>query len=215
MVTARRTVGSTIVTPVTDGDLTYSPEMNCGQFVVNSPMNTTRRAVDYTRSRHRRDKIQALISGNGWMANLAHRIGLQGKLRVDQCDLLIPIASPPLRPLRIAFASDFHAGPTTHPSAIAEACRALHDLKPDVLLLGGDFVSLHAVNAAPLAQALAQIAAPFGTYGVLGNHDLWSDDVPIVRCMEDAGIQILVIQNRRLAAPFDGQCTPERTACES
>jgi predicted MPP superfamily phosphohydrolase len=166
-------------------------------------MTTTHRATDYTRFRQLTEHILALISGNGWMASRAHKLGWQANLLIDDCQLTLPAPTAALPPLRIAFASDFHAGPTTHPQAISAACRALHDLQPDVLLLGGDFVSLHARYIETLAKALGQIPAPLGRYAVLGNHDLWAGDAPIVRHLEQAGIQMLVNQNRQLPPPYD------------
>ena len=79
----------------------------------------------------------------------------------------------------------------------------MRELHPDVLLLGGDFVSLHARHIEPVAAALADVPAPLGRYAALGNHDLWADDAPIVWRLADADIQVLVNQNQRLPAPYD------------
>ena len=46
--------------------------------------------------------------------------------------------------MKIAFASDLHAGPTTHPSVLDEAFAALAAAEPDMVLLGGDYVFLSA-----------------------------------------------------------------------
>ena len=54
--------------------------------------------------------------GQGALARWSYRWGLHGRLAVSAYEL--PVA-PPIklaRPLRIAFASDFHAGPSTHPA---------------------------------------------------------------------------------------------------
>jgi predicted MPP superfamily phosphohydrolase len=88
------------------------------------------------------------------MAALAHRAGWQPAVGVSEESLRLPAPSATLPPLRIAFASDFHAGPTTHPRAITEACRVLTRLQPDLLLLGGDYVSLNARYIEPLATQL-------------------------------------------------------------
>jgi uncharacterized protein len=165
-------------------------------------MLPTRRANDYTQFRHLTEAILARISGNGWMATIAHSFGWQADLRIDQCVLTLPSSSPPLPPLKIAFASDFHAGPTTHPETIAKACRALRDLQPDLLLLGGDFVSLNARYIEAVAEALAHVPAPFGRYAVLGNHDLWADDTLIVQHLAQVGIQVLINQNQQLPSPY-------------
>jgi predicted MPP superfamily phosphohydrolase len=107
------------------------------------------------------------------------------------------------RPLRMAYASDFHAGPTTDPSVIHAGLARLRDAAPDVLLLGGDFVTFVAGEIDWLAPALGAIPAPFGRFAVLGNHDWWSDAPGIVRRLEAAGISVLTNRNARLNPPFD------------
>jgi predicted MPP superfamily phosphohydrolase len=166
-------------------------------------MSYMRRAVDYTLLRHIAERLLIRISGNGWMATLADRLGWQQRVTIDACDLTV--GQPNLRrpPLRIAFASDFHAGPTTHPRFLLDAVQVLADAQPDVLLLGGDFVSLEAKYIEPLAQALGQVPAPYGRFAVLGNHDLWADDYPIRHCLSRAGIEVLVNRHAQLPPPFD------------
>ena len=109
----------------------------------------------------------------------------------------------PLGPLRIAFGSDFHAGPTTHPDVLGAACEALADARPDLLLLGGDFVCTEATPIRKLASQLGAIRAPLGRYAVLGNHDWWTDAGLITRTLEEAGIQVVTNRNQRLPGPYD------------
>jgi predicted MPP superfamily phosphohydrolase len=103
----------------------------------------------------------------------------------------------------VAFASDFHAGPTTDPRLLAAACRALRAFEPDVLLLGGDFVSVRASYIDLLAPLLADIPAPLGKFGVLGNHDLRANRSEVVRALEAAGVRMITNDRVTLAAPFD------------
>jgi predicted MPP superfamily phosphohydrolase len=106
------------------------------------------------------------------------------------------------RTLTVAFASDFHAGPTTSPELLRQAAGALEAVRPEVLLLGGDFVSLDVGQIDWLAPLLGGIRAPLGRFAVLGNHDHWNGPDRIVRALEAAGIEILTNRNRRLAPPF-------------
>lgn len=135
------------------------------------------------------------------MARLAYKAGLQSDPRIEQFAITLP-ASAPRPPLRIVFASDFHAGPTTHPAAIEAACDAIVQLNPDLVLLGGDFVSLEARHIAVVARALDRLAPPLGCYAVLGNHDLWAGDEPIIDRLTAAQVHVLVNRNRRLPAPY-------------
>jgi predicted MPP superfamily phosphohydrolase len=106
-------------------------------------------------------------------------------------------------PLRLAFASDFHAGPVTHPALFTEFMDAVTEQRPDALLLGGDYVSSRARFVDVFARCLARYQAPLGTYAVLGNHDRWSDSDRVIGSLRSAGVQVLINQNRSLPAPFD------------
>jgi predicted MPP superfamily phosphohydrolase len=124
-------------------------------------------------------------------------------VRTVEHRIILDRDSAPLPALRIAYASDFHAGPTTDPALLQRAVAALHEARPDVLLLGGDFVALAPSEADILAEELGRIPAPFGRYAVLGNHDWWAGPDRIVRRLEASGIEVLTNRNRRLGPPFD------------
>jgi predicted MPP superfamily phosphohydrolase len=154
-----------------------------------------------------RRKLELLLDSvfrpGDWAATLAHGVGLQGRIRPSVS--LFQIRQPTLAkrpPLRIGFASDFHAGATTHPELLADACNALAAFEPDVLLLGGDFVSVRASYIDRLAPLLAAIDAPFGKFGVLGNHDLRADHRLVVTELEAAGVRMITNEHVTLAAPF-------------
>jgi predicted MPP superfamily phosphohydrolase len=108
-----------------------------------------------------------------------------------------------VRPLRIAFVSDLHAGPTTHPTLLDEAFELLAATNADMILLGGDYVFLSAEYIPWIEERLAQISAPLGIFGVLGNHDLWADDAAIVAALSRAGARMLVNERVVLPAPFE------------
>lgn len=145
--------------------------------------------------------INAALLG-GVVAAVSHRIGLQGKLSVTRYQLALPPERRLPQPLRIAFASDFHAGPTTHPAIFHALFQQLAQEQPDLLLLGGDFVSGKAQHAAHLSDGLAACSPPLGKYAVYGNHDLWSDHHHLGRTLEAAGVRMLVNANVALPAPF-------------
>ena len=134
---------------------------------------------------------------------LARAAGIRPSVRTIQCPISIANGSVSIPPLRIAYASDFHAGPTTDPSVLREACEALRDAAPDVLLLGGDFVTMVRSEIEWLAHDLGSIPAPLGRYAVLGNHDWWLDGPYITQTLEASGIRVLTNQNRRLDPPFE------------
>jgi predicted MPP superfamily phosphohydrolase len=103
----------------------------------------------------------------------------------------------------VAFAADFHAGATTDERLLLDACRALAAFEPDLVLLGGDFVSVRASYIDRLAPLLAAIRAPLGKLAVLGNHDLRADSATVLRGLSDAGVRVLDNEPLRLPEPFD------------
>jgi uncharacterized protein len=148
--------------------------------------------------------LDTVFRPRGWAAALAYRTGLQGHFETSTLvvDAGRRARHPGAQPLRIAFASDFHAGATTHPALLSTACGALASLEPDVLLLGGDFVSVRAAYIDRLAPRFAEIPAPFGKFAVMGNHDLRANRAQVVRALERAGIQLLTNAHQTLRPPF-------------
>jgi predicted MPP superfamily phosphohydrolase len=88
--------------------------------------------------------------------------------------------TPGLR-LSVGVIADVHAGGPLMPAerirAIAERTNAL---KPDIIVLLGDFAASHkfktrSVAPEEWAEALSVLEAPLGVHAILGNHDWWDD----------------------------------------
>ena len=137
-----------------------------------------------------------------WPAKVATGLGLGSVLRVREHVLAVPSIGSVDR-VRVAYASDFHAGPMTDPDLIASTCEALKAARPDALLLGGDFVEHDARQIDWVAPLLGAVPAPAGRYAVLGNHDCWTDARQITGALSDAGVQVLVNRNVRLPVPYE------------
>lgn len=137
-----------------------------------------------------------------WPARLAVRLGASANVAVDHHDVHVASSLGSSDRLRIAFASDFHAGPMTPQHLIDQSVTRLHQAEADLLLLGGDFVSLRAEYARDLVSRLAEVPAPLGRYAVLGNHDYWADGAQIVAQLRSVGIEMLTNCNIRLPDPF-------------
>lgn len=163
----------------------------------------------FGRARHATFKKKAidvalgLLYSGGWPATLTRAIGLQGELEASEHVFHVRRSNRDAPSLRVAYASDFHAGPTLHPRLLADTLSALAGAGAGLLLLGGDFVSFHARYIDRIVDGLARVPAPFGKYAVLGNHDLLGDDAYIVSRLRDAGVVTLVNANARLAPPHD------------
>ena len=144
------------------------------------------RALRLSAKKQRMERLYDLLYAGGWPSWLARPLGLQGRLRLTtHSSSSIANDGPPIPPLRIAFASGPARRPGTHPATIRRACRLLAEAKPDLLLLGGDFVSFHARHVEGVLEAIDQIDAPLGRFAVLGNHDLIADDAWLVRRLRE------------------------------
>lgn len=104
--------------------------------------------------------------------------------------------------LRVAFASDLHAGHLTPTGTIVAACEALMEAGPDLILLGGDYVCSNIGELEAILPALALLRAPCGVFAVLGNHDHSAGAALISSGLESSGIKVLCNSSVQLAEPF-------------
>ena len=148
--------------------------------------------------------LDRLFRPGRWAARASHMLGLQSgrPVAVDRRVLAIARTNGAAA-LRLAFASDFHAGATTAASVLVDACAALDALQPDVLLLGGDFVSVRADDIHALAALLANVHAPLGKFAVFGNHDLRANRPVLADALAAAGVRVLVNEVVQLPPPHD------------
>jgi len=160
------------------------------------------RGEHYSIARHAVEWTLATAYRNQWPARLVRRLGMQRRVARVHHRITTsrwPRAAPPLR---IAFASDLHAGPTTHPTLLDEAFALLAAAKPDLVLLGGDYVFLSADYIDAIASRVRRLSPRFGIYSVMGNHDLWADDAAIASALTAAGARVLVNEHVDLPAPY-------------
>jgi predicted MPP superfamily phosphohydrolase len=115
--------------------------------------------------------------------------------------------------LTIVQLSDFHYDEHFSLVPIRKAIEMANQLRPDLIVLTGDFVTVpplfkhfhsgkQAARAAePCAALLGQLRSPLGIFAVLGNHDLVSDPGFIVGALQAHGMQVL----RNRAVPLERQ----------
>jgi predicted MPP superfamily phosphohydrolase len=114
--------------------------------------------------------------------------------------LTIPVAGLPVRlqGLRIGLMTDLHFGSFLGARDLSSAARLLRDQKPDLIVLGGDYVTWSdRKSVAPCAAALAPLAAPLGIFAVTGNHD---PEPTVNTVFRTHGIQVLRDEDARVVA---------------
>lgn len=149
------------------------------------------------------EAVEQVVFAGGWAATVAHGLGMQGRVVANEHEVVLDGGARLPRELRVAFASDFHAGPLTDPRLLRRAFDRIAGWKPDLLLLGGDFVGLHRRFIGRFREALRTVVPPLGVYAVVGNHDLWKGEAAICGALRDWGVRVLKNQRVRLPAPFD------------
>ena len=145
----------------------------------------------------------------------ATALGLDGFIesyRPDVVKLEISLARLPesFDGFTIAQLSDFHYEDYFSAVPIRKAVQIVNGLKPDLIVLTGDFVTvplfggraakIRAANSAvPCAEILCGLQAPMGKFAVLGNHDVQAGSARITGMLADQQIPIL----RNQAVPLE------------
>src|SRR5256885_5918066 len=118
------------------------------------------------------------------------------QLEITRAELPIVHLPPALRGLRIGLITDVHRSLWVSHEDVAHAATAMMHERPDLIVLGGDYVTLQDRRyAAPSAEALAMLSAPHGVFGILGNHD---DDHDVPAALAKNGVQVLKDARTRL-----------------
>ena len=99
--------------------------------------------------------------------------------------------------LRIGFLSDLHRSATVSHEMITGAVHAVMAFTPDVIIVGGDYVTNRDRRyVEPAAEALTGLAAPHGVFAVLGNHD---DERDVTAALSQVGFAVLKDARTRIA----------------
>ena len=74
---------------------------------------------------------------------------------------------------KVIFISDTHYGTIQNPQLLKDSISRINDIKPDIVILGGDIVDERTSNLEmkEVFKELSKINSTYGTYYVFGNHD--------------------------------------------
>lgn len=103
--------------------------------------------------------------------------------------------APELSGYRIALVTDLHHGPAVPTRWLARVAERVAQLAPDLVALGGDFVSHARSDLQELDEIIAQFRARDGTLAVLGNHDHWVGPDAVGRAVERGRARLLTNQH--------------------
>ena len=140
----------------------------------------------------RREILNALAAaGLGTIAGAVDHgyVYQRRNLEVTRETIRVSGLAPALSGLRIGFLTDLHRSQSVSHEMADRAVRAVLAETPDLIILGGDYVTWgdrRYVGAA--ADALAPLVAPHGVFAILGNHD---DDRDMPHALSEKGIAVL------------------------
>ena len=133
----------------------------------------------------------AAVGGVSW--------GLHERLQVSLTRATVPVTGlpPPFAGFRIALLTDLHRSGLVPEALVAEAVEVAMRERPDLVVLGGDYVTNFDTRfAGPVADVLARLSAPAGVIAVLGNHD---DERAVPSALAHSGIRVLREDRLRLS----------------
>ncbi len=106
------------------------------------------------------------------------------------------------RPIRVAQISDLHRSWCVSDRFVGDVVQRTNALKPDVVLLTGDYVTRSSAYMESCGEHLASLRAPLGVFAILGNHDYWCDQNRGARAIRErlrsVGAELLINRNEKL-----------------
>jgi predicted MPP superfamily phosphohydrolase len=101
---------------------------------------------------------------------------LYGRLNLETTAPTIRLPRLPhaFQGFRICQLSDIHIGPYMPATEIRKYVQIANAVKADLIVLTGDFVTFDPDTQKPVVEALSGLRAPYGVWGCLGNHDMWT-----------------------------------------
>lgn len=148
----------------------------------------------------RRQVLQGLVAtGVGLVTGVAVYGAAYERHRLKLVTMDVPVSGlpPALNGLRVGLLTDVHHSLMVAGDTVSEAVNLLQQSSPDLVALGGDYVTYGDRRfVAPVAERLAPLAsAPHGAFAVLGNHD---DDTDMPRALASRGLAVLKDQRTTL-----------------
>ncbi|HEY6181362.1 MAG TPA: metallophosphoesterase [Terriglobales bacterium] len=113
-------------------------------------------------------------------------------VEVTRPRIVLPRLPKGFQGFRIVQLSDFHISPFMTADEIRRCVTIANGLKADLVALTGDYVADEPAAQGVVVQALGELRAPFGVFGCLGNHEIYTEtEDSITRLFAAAGIRIL------------------------
>jgi hypothetical protein len=112
-------------------------------------------------------------------------------LEITRHEVVIDDLPSPFEGFRVAFLTDAHVAGFVPRDFYRAIIAQVERFDPDVILLGGDFVSWHRHIPLMTETLIAPLTARHGIYAVLGNHDYWAGADDVRAAIEAKGVRFI------------------------
>lgn len=131
-----------------------------------------------------------------WTFAIALFVGVYGLLnaslvRTRRVAVKLPNLPASWRGRVAALVSDTHLGHVRGPGFARRVIAKISRHKPDLVLIAGDFYDGTVADFRKLAEPLALLKPPHGTYFIAGNHEQFGDDAKYLQAVSAAGVRVL------------------------
>lgn len=151
-----------------------------------SPLLLTRRKFVYS----------GIIGISGMtLAGCVNGILGRGDVEITHREIALRNLPPAFEGFTITLASDLHSSPFMTTSDMKRIAKLINDLKSDIIVMPGDFVTSHRDEIPPFAEAMSELKAPYGVLCSTGNHDFYCGADQVTQGAEDAGFRVLRNEN--------------------
>ncbi len=128
-------------------------------------------------------------------------------LEKNECDITsaefaFPHLPPQLDGFTIALISDVHSSIFMSKEEMDKYAQVVNSLNADLIVVPGDFVTSNYNEVFPFVEAFNILRAPYGVYGVLGNHDFYAGAETVAKEVDACGIKML--RNDKVVIEKDG-----------
>ena len=139
------------------------------------------------------------LAGN-WSKTALTALNEANSLSLERVEIRLKRLPKQLDGFKIIHLSDIHHSPFTGLEHIKRVVKVANRLRPDIVLLTGDYVSHEREYIAPVAAELAKLKSKYGVHACLGNHDHWTDAELVTHLFRGEGINMLVNEGFRFEA---------------
>ncbi|HUZ93125.1 MAG TPA: metallophosphoesterase [Candidatus Paceibacterota bacterium] len=134
------------------------------------------------------------------VASLVAAYGVKNANRIRVTDLSVSLPHLPesWKKRTAVFMSDLHLGQIRTERFAARAVKAVNDLHPDIVLIGGDLYDGIAADIRKVSAPLADLKAPLGVWFVMGNHDEFRNVEEYLAELKLVGFRVLMDEMREI-----------------